>query len=120
MFVIALSPARAAEDSPQTRQAADEAYATQRFAVALANYERLAAHGDVLAAELAGHMRLLGPSLYGKQVPRDLGRARQWLAQAARSGSASAAFLLQRAESIAERDATGSAEEPDVPGPYGC
>jgi TPR repeat protein len=120
VFAIALSPARAAEDWPSARQAADEAYAAQHFAVALADYERLAAQGDALAAERAGHMRLLGSSLYGKPVPRDLGRARQWLAQAARSGSASAALLLQRAESITEGDATGSAEEPDVPGPYGC
>jgi TPR repeat protein len=120
VLAVALNPAHAAEDSPSARHAADEAYAAQHLAAALARDERLAAQGDALAAERAGEILLLGSSGSGKQVPRDLVRAKKWLAQAARSGSARAALLLQHAESIEPGEASGAAEEPYVPGPFGC
>lgn len=115
LFVVALGSARGAEDSLSAWNAAEEAYATQHFAAAVQAYERLAGQGDVHAAEIAGQMLLHGESLYGKAVPRDLGRARALLAQAARGGSAVAALLLAHLA-----DTSPQVEEPYVPGPYGC
>jgi TPR repeat protein len=46
-------------------------------------------------------MCLYGGALYGDAVPRDLGRARRWLAMAAGNGSEVARNLLARWPAIA-------------------
>jgi len=82
----------------------------------LSDYERLAALGDASAAEKAGRILYDGRSQDGSTVPRDLGRARSYLSQAAKSGSTSARTLLDRIDaSVVPPDAGGY-----VPGPYGC
>lgn len=99
--------AAAASVRAQGMPEADAAFHSGRYAVALAQYERL-------AAERAAHMLLLGESLYGTAVVRDSARAVTYLQQAAKAGSASGALLLQRL------DVTPSAQASDHPGPYGC
>jgi TPR repeat protein len=106
--------AAAASVRAQGMPEADAAFHSGRYAVALAQYERLAARGDAAAAERAAHMLLLGESLYGTAVVRDSARAVTYLQQAAKAGSASGALLLQRL------DVTPSAQASDHPGPYGC
>lgn len=105
-------------------QAAEDAYATQHFAVALHDFEQLAKQGNLNAAERAGQMLFFGEPLYGKAVPRDPKRASQWLTQAAKGGSEVSALLLQRialpARAVAAEAADAPADEPYVPGPFGC
>lgn len=85
-----------ASASTEAWQRANDEYQAQRFANALAMYEQIAATGDARAAELAGHMLVLGEALYGESVKRDPARAARWLSQAASDGRPVAAHLLQR------------------------
>jgi len=102
--------------------AADAAFERRDFAVAAAEFERLARQGDARAAERAGHMLLVGPALYGAAVPRDLQRAIGWLKQAAQAGSETGALLLRAASAEAGMPLEPSALPPQdyIPGPAGC
>ena len=73
-----------------TAAAADSATASNRSAATLADYERMATQGDASAAERAGRILYDGRTPDGNASSTDLGRARTYLAQAARAGSASA------------------------------
>lgn len=92
--LLVLSPAASAQPDPWEQ--ADRAYETQHFSLALSLYEQLARGGSPRAAEVAGSMLLYGEALYGKDVPRDTGRALPLLQQAAEDGRPVAQFLLDR------------------------
>lgn len=81
-------------DAPPAAEDSD--YAACRYRIALMQFERRAADGNAEAAEMAGQMYFFGEGLYGKQVARDLERARHWLALAAHSGRPVAGYLLAR------------------------
>ena len=83
---------------------AQDHYDASRYAAALAAYERLGASGDARAAELAGHMHMMGERLYGAAVPGDPVRAVRLLRQAARAGSPTAQHLLRGAAHLAGND----------------
>jgi hypothetical protein len=77
--------------------AADTAYDQGRYAQALALYVAASDAGDTRAAERAGEMLLLGPVLYGAQVPKqDFERALRHLVRAARDGRPAAIAWLER------------------------
>ena len=65
---------------------AEEEYANGHYASALAQFIQRAQNGDAAAAEIAGLMFHFGGALYGRQIERDLPRARALLEQAARAG----------------------------------
>ena len=99
-----------------TASATDSAASASRSAATLADYERMAAQGDASAAERAGRIFYDGRTPDGNASSTDLGRARTYLAQAAKAGSASASALLERIDaSIVPADDAGY-----VPPPYGC
>ena len=99
-----------------TASATGSAAAANRSAVTLADYERMAAQGDASAAERAGRIFYDGRTPDGNAASTDLGRARTYLAQAAKAGSTSARALLERIDaSIVPADDAGY-----VPPPYGC
>lgn len=105
--------------APHAQEAATRAtdeYEAGHYAEALALFEARAAAGDTVAAELAGQMLLLGPTVYGSAVARDTRRAVGYLEQAARDGRPVARYLLDRMIPTA---ADGDGEE-YVPGPAGC
>jgi TPR repeat protein len=77
-------------------QAADAAFGEGRYAQALALYLGASDAGDAWAAERAGEMLLLGPVLYGSQVPQDFERALRHLVRAARDGRPAAIAWLER------------------------
>ena len=76
----------------------------------------MAAQGAASAAERAGRIFYDGRTPDGNASSTDLGRARTYLAQAGKAGSASARALLERIDaSIVPADDAGY-----VPPPYGC
>ena len=76
----------------------------------------MAAQGDAAAAERAGRIFYDGRTPDGNASSTDLGRARTYLAQAAKGGSATARSLLDKIDaSIVPADDAGY-----VPPPYGC
>lgn len=66
------------------------------YALALAEYERLAQQGDARAAQIAGEMLYFGEVLYGTQVRQDRRRAAMLMQQAAGNGRPEAGLLLKR------------------------
>ncbi len=82
--------------SPDAWALADEAYESQHYGEALDLYSKLAAGGDARAAEVAGHMLVVGETLYGNAVRRDPERAARLLEQAAAAGRPVATYLLRR------------------------
>ena len=119
MLVLASMLAGFAFATPGMAQTAAPAPdAVAATASSLPDLERLAARGDVRAAEAAGRILYAGRTPSGVVVPRDPVRARAYLAQAAAGGSADAARLLERIDG-ASAPATADPEA-YVPGPYGC
>lgn len=84
----------------------------------LPDLERLAALGDIDAAELAGQMLFLGHAPDGVAVARDVDRARGHLVRAAEADRLSARILLERIDAGDPGPAPG--ESVYIPGPYGC
>lgn len=120
--VLAMSGAARADEPAALWEAADTAYAQQKFTAALAGYEQLAAQGDARAAELAGQMHYYADALYGKTVVQDMPKAARWLKQAASAGRETARPLLVRLEarlSAASADQQSN-ETPYIIGPHGC
>ncbi|HEU5294596.1 MAG TPA: hypothetical protein VFU71_07395 [Burkholderiaceae bacterium] len=77
---------------------AQQAYYSGQFGRSLQLYEALAAQNNAEAAECAGFMLLMGESMYGPQVHRDVERAKELLVEAARGGRSAAGFLLNMIE----------------------
>ncbi len=95
MKMILLAAAFAATNAGSALAAdAESAYATGKFAEALALFEEHGLEGDVQAQELVGMMYLLGQTLYGSDVPADPERAARWLWAAAMNGSTKSRFVL--------------------------
>ena len=94
--------AKAAESSAARKQPtledAQQAYHSGQFGRSLALFEALAAQNNAEAAECAGFMLLMGESMYGPQVQRDVERAKALLVEAARGGRSAAGFLLNMIE----------------------
>ncbi len=97
---------------------AEAEYDAGHYANALALFERRAAHGDAVAAEMAGQMLYFGSAVYGTAVARDTQRAGGYLAQAARDGRPMARYLVDRINS--STPALPDTGEEYVPGPAGC
>jgi TPR repeat protein len=93
-----VSMSNAASASSETWERADREYQVQHYGNALEIYEQIAATGDARAAEVAGHMLILGQTLYGDAVQRDPARAAQWQPQAASAGRPIAMHLLRQVD----------------------
>lgn len=92
---LAVAMSNGAFASPEAWQRADDEYQVQRFRNALEIYEQIAMTGDARAAEVAGHMLMVGEALYGDSVRRDPARAARLLSQAANAGRPVAMHLLR-------------------------
>ena len=101
-----------------TTALADADYAAGHYAQALVSFERRAAAGGAVAAELAGQMLYYGPAVYGPAVARDPQRAAALLSQAARGGRPYARYLFERLAAPANDGR--AVDEAYVPGPAGC
>src|SRR5262245_53128526 len=75
---------------PPTLEEAQQAYHSGQFGRSLAMFEALAAQSNAEAAECAGFMLLMGEAMYGKEVHRDVERAKVLLVEAAAAGRAGA------------------------------
>ena len=84
--------------APPTIDDAQQAYHSGQFGRSLALFEALAARNNAEAAECAGFMLLMGESMYGPQVRRDVERAKVLLVEAAAAGRAAAGFMLNMVE----------------------
>jgi TPR repeat protein len=73
---------------------ANHAYYFGQYDRSLAMYRQLAEAGDAEAAERAGFMLLQDEEVFGKQVRRNLPKARELIMQAAMAGRAGAGFLM--------------------------
>jgi TPR repeat protein len=88
----------AGAQTPPSLVAAQQAYYQGQYGHSLVLFERLAAEQNAEAAECAGFMLLHGDQLYGRQVRRNLPRAKALLLQAAQSGRPAAMFMLNMLE----------------------
>jgi TPR repeat protein len=78
---------------------ADREFGAGRFGAALELYDKYdkgAAAGDPVAAEMAGYMLYFGPALFGPGVPCSREKARHWLTLAAREGRPLAQMMIRR------------------------
>jgi TPR repeat protein len=73
---------------------AHQAYYTGQYGRSLALYRQLAEAGDAEAAERAGFMLFYGEDVFGKQVQRNVPKARELFMQAAMAGRTGASFLM--------------------------
>ena len=73
---------------------AHQAYYVGQYGRSLTLYRQLAEAGDAEAAERAGFMLLYGEDVFGKQVQRNLPKARELIMQAAMAGRTGASFLM--------------------------
>jgi hypothetical protein len=83
---------------PPTIEDAHQAYHSGQFGRSPALFETLAAQNNAEAAECAGFMLLMGETMYGPQVRRDVERAKVLQVEAASAGRAGAGFLLNMVE----------------------
>lgn len=97
-----------------TTALADADYAAGHYTQALVSFERRAAAGDAVAAELARQMLYYGPAVYGPAVARDPQRAAALLSQAARGGRPYARYLFERLSGAGEAGARST--RPTCPG----
>ena len=97
LVTVALGAVSAVRDTPALVDA-HTAYYNEQFDRSLVQYEKLAAHGDAIAAERAGFMLLQGEAMYGKRVKRDVAKAQGLLLQAAKAGRPGAEFMLNMME----------------------
>jgi TPR repeat protein len=91
-LVMALHTSLAAET--MTIAEAHHAYYTGQYDRSLAMYTQLAEAGNAEAAERAGFMLLQHEDVFGKQVQRNVPRARELIMQAAMAGCTGANFLM--------------------------
>ena len=94
--VCTIAAATTAAASQDAWDRADDQLAASHYAEALQTYEQMAQAGDIRAAEVAGHMLLIGEALYGQEVRRDETRAMRLLALAAGEGRPVAMHLVKR------------------------
>jgi TPR repeat protein len=73
---------------------AHHAYYIGQYDRSLAMYSQLAEAGNAEAAERAGFMLLQDEEVFGKQVQRNVPRARELIMQAAMAGRTGATFLM--------------------------
>jgi TPR repeat protein len=73
---------------------ANHAYYMGQYDRSLAMYRQLAEAGNAEAAERAGFMLFQGEDVFGKQVQRNVPKARELIMQAATAGRAGAGFLM--------------------------
>lgn len=79
---------------PVTLAQAHHAYYIGHYERSLTMYRQLAEAGDAEAAERAGFMLLYGEDVFGKQVRRNVPKARELIMQAAMAGRTGAGFLM--------------------------
>lgn len=112
----ASAPAWAGGDDAALWAEAARHHAAQHYAEALSAYERLARRGDAVAAQRAGELLLIHPTLHGDAAARRV-RAMVWLRQAEDAGNRTAKVLVDRLD---HQRAWADAQRPYVPGPHGC
>ena len=91
-LAVALHTSLAAETV--TLGEAHHAYYTGQYDRSLAMYRQLAEAGNAEAAERAGFMLLQDEEVFGKQIQRNVPKARELIMQAAMAGRSGASFLL--------------------------
>jgi len=96
--LVVLTAAAGAGEPRASMAAAQRAYHAGHYQQSLALFERLAGQRNAEAAECAGFMLIMGESMYGSQVRRDVHRAKVFLLEAAAAGRPTAGFLLNMVE----------------------
>jgi TPR repeat protein len=92
-LAVALHTGSLAADTVSLAEA-HHAYYVGQYGRSLTMYRQLAEAGDAEAAERAGFMLLYGEDVFGKQVQRNVPKARELIMQAAMAGRSGAGFLM--------------------------
>lgn len=111
LLVVCANFAIGTASAETATEAAQEAYAKQHFAIALAEYRRAAEAGERSAQEIVGLMYLYGPRLYGTAVDRDVAAAKLWLCRAAAQQSEVARYVVARLDEREPTQARGCTSE---------
>jgi TPR repeat protein len=79
---------------PASLAEANRAYYAGQYDRSLAMYRELAEAGNAEAAERAGFMLFYGEDVFGRQVQRNVPKARELILQAAMAGRNGAGFFM--------------------------